>query len=113
MYVMMEIVEQKGTSSGLIEKMKSFEFIFILHLMIRVLGMTNELSNALQQKDQNIVNAITLIVTVKDCLQHLRDNGWDAFLKEVEVFRSEKSILVSRMEDTIPIRGCSRREGHA
>ncbi|KAL0352587.1 UNVERIFIED_CONTAM: hypothetical protein Scaly_1647400 [Sesamum calycinum] len=73
--------------------------------------MTNELSNALQQKDQNIVNAIRLIVTVKDCLQHLRDNGWDAFLKEVEVFRSEKSILVSRMEDTIPIRGCSGREG--
>ncbi|KAL0383015.1 UNVERIFIED_CONTAM: hypothetical protein Scaly_0588800 [Sesamum calycinum] len=69
--------------------------------------MTNELSTALQQKDQNIVNAMGLIVTVKDRLQHLRDNGWDAFLKEVEMFCSEKSILVSRMEDTIPIRGRS------
>ncbi|KAK4404291.1 hypothetical protein Sango_0797700 [Sesamum angolense] len=73
--------------------------------------MTNELSTALQQKDQNIVNAMGLIVTVKDRLQHLRDNGWDAFLKEVDMFCSEKSILVSRMEDTIPIRGRSRREG--
>ncbi|KAL0388014.1 UNVERIFIED_CONTAM: hypothetical protein Sradi_2683200 [Sesamum radiatum] len=58
------IVEQRGRTLGLIEKMESFEFVFILHLMIRVLGMANELSTALQQKDQNIVNAMGLIVTV-------------------------------------------------
>ncbi|KAK4397141.1 hypothetical protein Sango_1550700 [Sesamum angolense] len=105
------IVEQRRTELGLIEEMKSFEFVFILHLMIRVSQMTNELSNALHQKDQNIVNAMGLIVTVKDRLQHLRDNGWNAFLKEVETFCGKKSILVSRMEDTMPIRGRSRREG--
>ncbi|KAK4407923.1 hypothetical protein Sango_0373300 [Sesamum angolense] len=32
-------------------------------------------------------------------------------LEEVEMFCSEKSILVSRMEDTIPIRGRSSNEG--
>ncbi|KAK4406285.1 hypothetical protein Sango_0635000 [Sesamum angolense] len=32
-----DIVEQRGRTSSLIEKMKSFEFVFILHLMIRVL----------------------------------------------------------------------------
>ena len=36
--------EKKTTASGLIPRMESFEFVFILHLMIRVLGVTEELS---------------------------------------------------------------------
>lgn len=46
--------------------MERFEFIFILQLMMKVMGITNESSNALQQKDQNIVNAMALIDTTKD-----------------------------------------------
>jgi hypothetical protein len=30
--------------------METFEFVIILHLMLRVLGLTNDLSHALQQK---------------------------------------------------------------
>ncbi|KAH7653232.1 Ribonuclease H-like protein [Dioscorea alata] len=80
--------------------LESFEFVFVLHLMMKVLGITNELSNALQQKDQNIVNAMALIDTVKDRIQDLRDNRWD-----------EMSIPVPNMEDKIPVRGRSNREG--
>jgi hypothetical protein len=36
--------EKKTTASGLIQRIESFEFVFILHLMIRVLGMTQDLS---------------------------------------------------------------------
>lgn len=76
MCVMMGIfAKQRGIASCLIQRMESFEFIFILHLMIIVLGLTNNLSNALQHKDQNIVNAISLIVTVKELIQDLKDNG--------------------------------------
>jgi hypothetical protein len=49
--------EKKTIASRLITKMESFEFVFILHLMIRVLGVTQELSQCLQRKKQNIVRA--------------------------------------------------------
>ena len=39
----------------------SFEFSFSLHLMKNILGITNELSIALQKKNQDIVNAMTLV----------------------------------------------------
>ncbi|XP_039129040.1 uncharacterized protein LOC120265224 [Dioscorea cayenensis subsp. rotundata] len=80
--------------------MESFEFIFILHLMIKVLGLTNDLSNALQQKDQNIVNAMGLIVTVKELIQDLRENGWGKFLEEVKSFCVAMSVSVPNMEDS-------------
>ncbi|KAH7691788.1 Ribonuclease H-like protein [Dioscorea alata] len=88
------VAEQRGMASGLIQRMESFEFIFILHLMIKVLGLTNDLSNVLQQKDQNIVNVIGLIVTVKELMQGLRENGWK-IVYQFEVVRD--------MEDSIPM----------
>ncbi|XP_039140543.1 uncharacterized protein LOC120277767 [Dioscorea cayenensis subsp. rotundata] len=91
--------------------MESFEFVFVLHLMMKVLGITNELSNALQQKDQNIVNAMALIDTVKDHIQDLRDNRWNELLEEVRSFCDRMYIPVPNMEDKIPVRGHSRREG--
>lgn len=45
-------------AAGLIEKMECFQFVFILKLMLRLLGITNELSHLLQRKDINIVNAL-------------------------------------------------------
>ncbi|XP_039137406.1 uncharacterized protein LOC120274936 [Dioscorea cayenensis subsp. rotundata] len=104
------IADQKGLASSLISKMESFEFVFVLHLMMKVLGITNELSNALQQKDQNIVNAMALIDTVKDRIQDLRDNRWDELLEEVRSFCDRMYIPVPNMEDKIPVRGRSRRE---
>ncbi|XP_039146798.1 zinc finger MYM-type protein 1-like [Dioscorea cayenensis subsp. rotundata] len=77
------VADQKGLASSLISKMESFEFAFVLHLMMKVLGITNELSNTLQQKDQNIVNAMALIDTVKDRIQDLRDNRWDELLEKI------------------------------
>ncbi|KAJ0967581.1 hypothetical protein J5N97_024498 [Dioscorea zingiberensis] len=105
------VAEQRGVASGLIQRMESFEFILILHLMIKVLGLTNDLSNALQQKDQNIVNAMGLIVTVKELMQDLRENGWATFLQEVRSFCVAMSVSVPNMEDSIPVRGRSRRGG--
>jgi hypothetical protein len=42
--------EQRTKASGLIQRMEHFEFVLILHLMIRVLGKTQELSQCLQRK---------------------------------------------------------------
>jgi hypothetical protein len=36
--------DKKYMASGLLKQMKSFEFVLILHLMMRLLGKTNDLS---------------------------------------------------------------------
>ena len=58
-------LDNKSTTEGLIERMDNYEFVFTLHLMKHLLGTTNEFSLALQRKDQNIVQAISLIQSVK------------------------------------------------
>ena len=43
--------------------------------MKAIWGITNELSQLLQKKDQDIVNAMSLVKVSKERLQKLRDNG--------------------------------------
>lgn len=52
---------QRGEASRLVRDMLSFDFVFDLHLMKSVLGITNELCKALQRKNQDIVNAMVLV----------------------------------------------------
>jgi molecular chaperone GrpE (heat shock protein) len=54
---------------------ESFDFVFIMHLMIELLSITDSLSRALQRKDQDIVEAMHLIIGVKESLQDMRENG--------------------------------------
>ena len=67
----LEIIEEDGLSNQKVESrfiMKSilsFEFVFALHLMKNILWITNELSIALQKKNQNIVNAMDLVKVSK------------------------------------------------
>ncbi|KAG5630545.1 hypothetical protein H5410_002262 [Solanum commersonii] len=45
-----------------------FEFVFLLHLMLKILVMSNELSVALQRRKQDIVNVMVFLdITNKDC----------------------------------------------
>jgi len=72
-----------GGAFGLIVKMETFDFVFIMHLMIELLSITDNLSRALQRKDQDIVEAMHLIMGVKERLQDTRDNGWEPLFKRV------------------------------
>jgi len=49
----------------ILQMMRTFEFVFSIHLMKNVLGITNELSLALQRKDQDTVNAMDLVKIAK------------------------------------------------
>lgn len=55
--------------------LQSFDFIFSLHLMRIILGITHELSQALQKDDQDIVNAMDLVKVCKRNLQNMRESG--------------------------------------
>ncbi|KAJ1276093.1 hypothetical protein BS78_05G187800 [Paspalum vaginatum] len=98
-----------GGAFGLIGKMESFDFVFILHLMIELLSMTDMLSHALQRKDQDIVEAMHLISGVKDSLQDMRDNGWEPLLKRVKIFCAKNESEVPDMDKEINARGTSAR----
>lgn len=52
-----------------------FELFFILHMMKQIIGITNVLYQSLQQQDQDFVNAISLVSTMKSFIQELRDDG--------------------------------------
>jgi hypothetical protein len=98
-----------GGALGLIGKMESFDFVFILHLMIELLSMTDILSHALQRKDQDIVEAMHLIMDVKESLQDTRENGWEPLLKKVTKLCEKNEIQVPDMDKEINVRGASRR----
>ncbi|XP_022862574.1 zinc finger MYM-type protein 1-like [Olea europaea var. sylvestris] len=52
--------DQRSDVTNLLELIQRFDFEFNLQLMRTVLGISNELSKALQRKDQDIVNAMQL-----------------------------------------------------
>ena len=56
---------QKSEADGAYDIMTSFEFVFILHLMRELLGIINDLSQDLQLKSHNIMNAMHLVSLTK------------------------------------------------
>ncbi|XP_057756353.1 uncharacterized protein LOC130975600 [Arachis stenosperma] len=91
--------EQRAKACQLLNHIQSFEFVFNLHLMKSILGVTNELSQALQRSDQDIINAMTLVKVSKQRLQSIRDDSWSSLLNEVSLFCDSHNILVPNMND--------------
>ncbi|CAN1829942.1 Zinc finger MYM-type protein 1 [Linum perenne] len=58
----------KGETIDMLQKLEIFNFVLILKLMIGILSITNDLSIALQKKDQDIVNAMHLVNVAKQRL---------------------------------------------
>jgi hypothetical protein len=77
---------------------ESFDFVFCLHLMFTILGYTNDLSECLQRREQDILNAITLVKAAKKRMEHLRNHGWDQFLDRVILFCNKHGVQVPAME---------------
>ena len=101
--------EKRGEAVMILQMMRTFEFAFSIHLMKIVLGITNELSLALQRKDQDIVNAMDLVKITKQRFQQMRDDGWDSFLELVSSFCVKHDIEVPNMDDMFIPTGRSRR----
>ncbi|XP_042041216.1 zinc finger MYM-type protein 1-like [Salvia splendens] len=91
------------------EIINRFEFIFVLHLMKQILGITHELSQVLQKKDQDIVNAMNLVKVAKARLQIMREEGWEVLLTDVSKFCDKYEIIVLDMDNEFVPRGRVRR----
>ena len=77
---------------GVYKNMTSFDFVFILHFMHKIMRISDTLGQILQRKSQDILIAITFVSTIKILLQELRECGWEGFLQEVKVFCSRNDI---------------------
>jgi hypothetical protein len=91
--------EQRAEANILIQSLQTFDFAFNLHLMKNVLGITNELSQALQRKDQDILNAMKLVEISKLRLQAMREDGWNSLFEEVSKFCAKNNIVVPNMDE--------------
>jgi hypothetical protein len=89
--------------------LESFDFIFNAHLMLDILGHTNELSECLQRKDQDILNEMSLVHLAKSKIQQMRSDGWVSFLQRVTIFCNKYGIQVPEMEHNYVPYGRSAR----
>ncbi|XP_066351423.1 uncharacterized protein [Miscanthus floridulus] len=92
---------------------ENFEFVFFAHLMYIILGYTNELSECLQRRDQDIFNAISLVNVAKKRMQKLRSDGWDNFLEKVTSFCDKHGVEVHAMDGYYVPYGKSARKARA
>ena len=98
----LEFVENEdkdGKARGVLVYFQSFEFVFYLHLMLNILTITNVLSNVLQRKDQDIVNAVNCVRSTRSHLDKVRRDGWEQTLGEVYAFCDEHDISKLEMDE--------------
>ncbi|XP_031280222.1 zinc finger MYM-type protein 1-like [Pistacia vera] len=101
--------DNRVEASDLVDYMTSFDFAFNLHMMKNILGITFELSQSLKRKDQDIINAMSLVHLSKRRLLLIRNNGWDNLLDEVSHFCIAHNVDVPNMKEKFVARGRSRR----
>nr|XP_028945638.1 zinc finger MYM-type protein 1-like [Malus domestica] len=86
-------------ATRLFKDIQTFDFVFHFFLIRLIFGITNELSQTLQKKDQDIVNAMALVEVCKQRLQSLKNDDIGDLFHDVEKFCEEHDIIVPNMED--------------
>ncbi|XP_060195472.1 uncharacterized protein LOC132624761 [Lycium barbarum] len=84
----------------LLTEIKTFKFVFMLYLMLKVLAMSNELSKILQKKDQDIINVVEFLNIAKEILQDMRETGWKPLLDDVFSFCDAQDILILKLDES-------------
>ncbi|XP_042028087.1 zinc finger MYM-type protein 1-like [Salvia splendens] len=90
--------ETRMNAERMVDKIDDHEFVFLLHLMRDLLGITHELSLVLQQKEKGIIQALSLISSVKYQLQRYREDGWETVLDQVNKFCELNQISLIDMD---------------
>jgi hypothetical protein len=100
----------RADALNLIERICCFDFIFMLFLAKSILGISSQLSIALQRRDQDIINAMDLVNHTKTELNSIRsDAGWSSLLTSVSEFCSSNEINIPDMNTVYAACGRPRR----
>ncbi|PPS07429.1 hypothetical protein GOBAR_AA13215 [Gossypium barbadense] len=73
---------QRSDVDGLYDAIAAVEFVFILHFIIEMFGITDDLCQALQYKSQDILNAMQLVSLTKMLPKKFREYGWDPLFEK-------------------------------
>ena len=87
----------RGDAAGALRIIISFDFVFILHLMEKIMKITDVLCQTLQKKSLDILNALDSVSNTKTLLGNLREDGWESLLEEVNSFCVKHEIEVPDM----------------
>ncbi|XP_042401473.1 zinc finger MYM-type protein 1-like [Zingiber officinale] len=95
---------------GIYKNITSFEFVFVLHFMRRILAITDILCQALQKKTQDILTAMRFVYSTKIVIQALREDGWEEFLQEVTSFCSKHDVYIPDFDSSYRVGRSRGRE---
>jgi len=76
----------RGDAGGALKIIVTFDFVFILLMMEKIMKITDVLCQTLQKKDIDIINAIDCVSNTKQLLRDLQNDGWEPLLTEVKKF---------------------------
>ncbi|CAN6832588.1 unnamed protein product [Brassica oleracea] len=100
---------KRRQANSLLKYFHTFDFVFYLQLMLLLLGITNNLSKALQRKDQDILNAMSLVKSTKQQLYKIRDDGWESLINKVFTFCENYKIEFLVMDDEFDSKNSRKR----
>ena len=87
----------RGDAGGAQRIIVSFDFVFILHLMERIIKITDVLCQTLQKKSMDILNALDTLSNTKVLLADLREEGWEPLIEEVKTFCVKHEVEIPDM----------------
>ncbi|XP_060211806.1 uncharacterized protein LOC132639372 [Lycium barbarum] len=90
--------DQRDPWQKVMNDIKSFEFVRMLQLMLKVLAIKNDLNMTLQRKYQDIVNTMKLVGFAKRQLQTMRESKWKSWIEDVSSFCVKHDILIPEMD---------------
>lgn len=103
--------DRRAKASLALKHVRSPEFVFILHLMSKILELTYTLSQSLQVKDQNIINASRLVRMTKQNLNEFLASGFEELLQNTQIFCSSHEIEMPSLDAPKPTLGRPRASG--
>ncbi|XP_073017744.1 uncharacterized protein [Primulina eburnea] len=88
----------RGEVSGALIPMKSFDFIFILHLMHKIMGDNKSALSSIARKISIYLSAMDYVLAIKTLLGTLREERFDLLLSHVKELCVKYDIEIPQME---------------
>ncbi|CAH9128162.1 unnamed protein product [Cuscuta epithymum] len=88
----------QNEAEGACSSIQSFNFVFGLHVMRSIMGITDFVCQAFQKQSVDILSTLGYVSTAKTLLQDLRDKGWEDMFKQVEDFCLKHKIDIPDMK---------------
>lgn len=92
-----------STAESLLKIITSFQFVLVMHFIRKIFSITTVVSNYLQSKSMDFIQAMTLIDNAKTRLQDLRsDENFIQIVNDAKLFVHDKNLEEKDFKQTRP-----------